>query len=307
MLRGVHGEKLVATLNSDKLPFTDKKRLETAINKYDIWVKRLSEVNEIELEKRIQKLVDLLNEYKFYLDVTLIFDSENDFLYRQKGQLKLDNTVLEEFLPIFVNKCFGSEIKNLNVEITSQTKAFSSLHFTASLEKPLIGGGMVIKSKDQDFSISRKLYVKSSYSKDFSDNETLTQETNLSYIAAELKTNLDKTMFQEACATARDIKLAVTGAKYYLICDYLDMTPISTETTDIDEIIILRKAKRINSNVRTKYSSYKGRMAGRKYYINYLQKNPYSVDMFKRFFKHIENMIKASIVSENSVLEKGYF
>lgn len=307
MLRGVHGEKLVATLNSDKLPFTDKKRLETAINKYDIWVKRLSEVNEIELEKRIQKLVDLLNEYKFYLDVTLIFDSENDFLYRQKGQLKLDNTVLEEFLPIFVNKCFGSEIKNLNVEITSQTEAFSSLHFTASLEKPLIGGGMVIKSKDQDFSISRKLYVKSSYSKDFSDNETLTQETNLSYIAAELKTNLDKTMFQEACATARDIKLAVTGAKYYLICDYLDMTPISTETTDIDEIIILRKAKRINSNVRTKYSSYKGRMAGRKYYINYLQKNPYSVDMFKRFFKHIENMIKASIVSENSVLEKGYF
>ena len=39
---------------------------------------------------------------KYYIDVDLIFDSPEDFLYRQKGQLKLDNTVIEEFLPIFV-------------------------------------------------------------------------------------------------------------------------------------------------------------------------------------------------------------
>ena len=41
----------------------------------------------------------------------------------------------------------------------------------------------------------------------------------LGYVMAELKTNLDKTMYQEASATAHDIKLAVTGAKYYLLCD----------------------------------------------------------------------------------------
>ena len=53
-------------------------------------------------------------------------------------------------------------------------------------------------------------------------------------------------MFQEACATAHDVKAAVSGASYYLLCEWLDMTPLSTAPTDIDEILLLRKAKRIN-------------------------------------------------------------
>ncbi|RIY25701.1 restriction endonuclease, partial [Bifidobacteriaceae bacterium WP021] len=104
------------------------------------------------------------------------------------------------------------------------------------------------KTKDQDFSMCRPLYIMSSYDPDFSELQTTRLTTYLGYILAELKTNLDKTMFQEASATAHDVKQAVTGAKYYLLCDYLDMTPISTTTTDIDEILITRKAKRISSN-----------------------------------------------------------
>ena len=307
MIRGVHGEKLVATLKSDKLPELDKERVEKAIKVYDKWVQDLREIDDLNVDMKIENLVKLLNEYKLYLDVDLIFDSPEDFLYRQKGQLKLDNTVIEEFLPIFIEKCFGEEIKKLNVEVTSQNKTFSSLHFTASLDNPLKGGGMVIKSKDQDFSISRKLFIKSSYSATFEDGDTLTQETNLGYVMAELKTNLDKTMFQEACATARDVKLAVTGSKYYLICDYLDMTPISTEITDIDEIIILRKTKRINSNIRSKFSSSNGRKSERDYYIKYLKDNPYSVDMFKRLAKHIQTIISDTTISEKTVLSNGFF
>src|SRR5258707_5790168 len=53
----------------------------------------------------------------------------------------------------------------------------------------------------------------------------------------------DKTMFQEACATAHDTKSAVAGAKYYLLCEWLDMTPVSTAPTDID-----RKSTRLNSS-----------------------------------------------------------
>lgn len=64
---------------------------------------------------------------------------------------------------------------------------------------------------------------------------------------AELKTNLDKTMFQEASATAHDVKQAVPDAKYYLLCDFFDMTPISTATTDIDDILITRKAKHLSA------------------------------------------------------------
>ncbi len=43
----------------------------------------------------INRLVSLLSEYKQFIDLETIFDSESDFLYRQKGQLKLDNTVTE--------------------------------------------------------------------------------------------------------------------------------------------------------------------------------------------------------------------
>jgi hypothetical protein len=42
----------------------------------------------------LHTLLKLLIDYKNYIDIKLIFDSPNDFLYRQKGQLKLDNTIL---------------------------------------------------------------------------------------------------------------------------------------------------------------------------------------------------------------------
>lgn len=47
--------------------------------------------------------LDRLNEYRLWVDVELIFDSEDNFLYRQKGQLKLDNSMLEEFLPRLIH------------------------------------------------------------------------------------------------------------------------------------------------------------------------------------------------------------
>ncbi len=86
----------------------------------------------------------------------------------------------------------------------------------------------------------------------------MTKETHIGFVVAECKTNLDKTMFQEACATAHDVKAAVSGARYYLLCEWLDMTPLSTAPTDINEILLLRKAKRINSNVRSKYAISRG-------------------------------------------------
>jgi len=155
--------------------------------------------------------------------------------------------------------------------------------------------------------MSRPLYLRSSYDPEFREDETITVETHLGYVLAELKTNLDKTMFQEASATAHDVKIAVTGAKYYLLCDYLDMTPISTTTTDIDEILILRKAKRINSNVRKIFSSYTGRLEKREWYKAYLEEHPYSADMFKRFVTHLFSQMNNEELIEDSVIELGYF
>lgn len=307
MSRGTHGEKIVAALESIKLPNSDKPRLEAALQKYDEWVRALNDADALTVDELIKKMVNLLNLYKFYIDVDLIFDSSEDFLYRQKGQLKLDNTVIEEFLPIFVRKCIIKEFGDCNVDIDSQTATFSSAFFASSLSSLTVGGGLSIKTKNQDFSMSRKLYLRSSYTPTFDVEKTVTVTTHLGYVMAELKTNLDKTMYQEASATAHDIKLAVTGAKYYLLCDFLDMTPISTATTDIDEILIVRKAKRISSNVRKEFSTFAGRQANRARYIEYLTNNPYSVDIFSRFIDHIFSQMKNEDLIEESVLDLGYF
>lgn len=307
MSRGTHGEKIVAALESAKVPNSDISRLETAVQEYDKWISLLEATDAPTVDELIEKLVGLLNEYKLYIDINLIFDSPEDFLYRQKGQLKLDNTVIEEFLPIFVRKCILKEFGKCDVEVGSQIATFSSAYFASSLSSPGIGGGLSIKSKDQDFSMSRTLYLRSSYTPTFEAEKTVTIATHLGYVMAELKTNLDKTMYQEASATAHDIKLAVTGAKYYLLCDFLDMTPISTATTDIDEILIVRKAKRISSNVRKAFSTFAGRQSNRDWYISYLKANPYSVDIFKRFIDHIFSQMKNEDLIEERVLDLGYF
>ena len=114
-------------------------------------------------------------------------------------------------------------------------------------------------------------------------------------------------MFQEACATAHDTKSAVVGAKYFLLCEWLDMTPVSTAPTDIEEIILLRKAKRLNSNVRTHYSTAAKRRQRRPEYMAYLTANPFRVDMFRRFLDHIVVLIRNEQPQEQSVLAQGYF
>lgn len=307
MPRGVHGEKIVAAISSEKMPVQDIPRLNNALVKYDEWIKDLTDYSADTMEELIAGLVGLLNNYKYFIDVELIYDSPEDFLYRQKGQLKLDNTVIEEFLPIFVKKCLEKKFGICELTISSQIPIFSSVYFQSSLSSPGIGGGIQVKTKDQDFSMSRTLYIKSSYSPDFREAETAKVITHLGYVLSELKTNLDKTMFQEASATAHDVKLAVTGAKYYLLCEFLDMTPISTSTTDIDEILVLRKAKRLSSNIRKNFATYEGRQKNREYYSNYLKKNPYAIDVFTRFINHIISQMQNEDLIEDSVLDLGYF
>jgi len=148
-------------------------------------------------------------------------------------------------------------VSNLSGDVSvGPNRCFSAIYFVSGITRPERGGGLKIREKDQDFTVSRRLYVRTSHSAEFTSFAE--DNTYLAHIAAEIKTNLDKTMFQEACATAHDVKSAVAGSKYYLICEWLDMIPLSTAPTDIDEALILRKAKRLNSNVRKHFSTSGG-------------------------------------------------
>lgn len=301
-----HLEKLETTLANSKLPKGDKPHIEEAIRHYKQWVADIDAVMKSAEppEVLLKDCVFLLNQYRIRMDIDLIFNSQGDWLYRQKGQLKLDNSIIEEFLPRLINPLIIPEIAQMNVNI-GPIGAFAATWFDTSLMRSEAGGGFKIRSKDQDFAISRPLYLKASHFPDFRDS--VEQATNLAYIAAECKTNLDKTMFQEACATARDLKTAIPTAKYFLLCEWLDMKPISSATTPIDETLILRKAKRINSNIRNSFSTFEGRQIAMSSYIEYLDQHPYRVEVFERLIDSIRRLLKIETLNEDTVLERGYF
>jgi len=157
IIPNTHGDKLQALMQNNKLPDSDKPRVKEAVDKYNIWRNSLLELSGNKDQIMI-KSVELLNNYKNFIDIDLIFSSHNDFLYRQKGQLKLDNTVLEEFLPLLVSKVFQNKINDKAISL-GPTSCISGIRFDSSLALEIPGGGIVLKQKDQDFAISRRLYL----------------------------------------------------------------------------------------------------------------------------------------------------
>ena len=296
-----HGDKLKALLENKRLPESDQPNILEALTRYKEWLEKLKSVTGGH-RKIATDMVEMLNAYKQHIELNVIFDSKNNFLYRQKGQLKLDNTIIEEFLPILLTSALSDILQDYDLGFGPMT-CFSGIRFESSIMTDRIGGGMRVRTKDHDFAISRRLFIQSSHHKNF--QSSITKETNIAYIAAECKTNLDKTMFQEAAATALDVKLVVPGAKYYLLCEWLDMSPISTHTTAIDEILVLRKAKRISSDVRREFSTVAGRKKNRERFAQHLETNPFSAEMFLRFLDHVRRVINENL--ENDVITRGYF
>ncbi|MEM7532612.1 MAG: Bpu10I family restriction endonuclease [Chloroflexota bacterium] len=303
-----HLKKLNAALNNNKLPHIEKPFLENALIAYENWIEGMrgvpavDETSEMTVEYVANQLVQLLNTYKLYIDLNIICDSPGDFLYRQKGQLKLDNTIIEEFLPYLIFKTIPFIKDDYEV---GPKPCYAAMYFDSSLGRLQSGGGPQLRRKEQDFVISRQLFIKASHHPDFTDS--VERSTYLDYIVAECKTNLDKTMFQEATATAHDTKSAVPGANYYLLCEWLDMTPVSTASTDIDEVLILRKAKRIPSNIRRHFSTVQGRADARNEFERFLTENPFEPDVFLRFVNHILSVLENEDPIEEDVLNTGYF
>ena len=297
-----HGDKLQALLGNDKLPEDDRPEVRDAIKRYKAWIKELRKTKG-DGKNLVEPMVEALNRYKLSIDLDLIFDSKNDFLYRQKGQLKLDNTVLEEFMPRLVRRVLTGRLPERELTI-GPANAFAQLRFDSNLRSETRGGGMSVKSKDHDFVLARPLYLKASHRRDF--EEYREAGTHLAYVAAEIKTNLDKTMFQEASATAHDLKIALPGSRCFLLCEWLDMTPISSATTAIEEVIVLRRAKRLGADVRNQFATRAGRTANRAAFERHLTEHPFAPDAFRRFLSHIERLLGHD-EDDRRILARGWF
>jgi len=256
-------------------------------------------------DDKVRDLVCLLNNYKRKIELDLIWDSESDFLFRQRGQLKIDNSIIEEFLPWLVDPDIIQGLCTVDI-FAGPAGAFAATYFSTTLRGATANIGLRVRTKDQDFTLSRQAFLKASFDRRFTAGQVDETDVWLAYVAAECKTNLDKTMFQEASATSHDLKIAMPGARYYVICEYLDMTPISTAGTDIDEVLILR-GKRLAANIRSAYSVASNRQKSREEYLAFLENNPIREHIVIRFINHLQVLFTCEDPDIKDTVKKGYF
>jgi len=218
-----HGKKIEALLGHRKLPATDKPRVKAAKERYLAWVKEMDELT-LKGDALLEKLVELLNAYKRFIEVDLIYDSPGEHLYRQSGQIKVASSILEEFLPRLADTRLVPGLALLPSYAVGSQKAFAAFTIIGNVHTPL-ESSIFIKEKNQDYAIAKRLYLKASLTPTFEEGTTYERSMNVAYFAAECKTNLDKTMFNEGTEASRALKQAVASARYLLICEWLDMTP----------------------------------------------------------------------------------
>lgn len=299
-----HKSKLEELLDNRKRPAEDVEAVLKALFQYKSWIGAMKSVTATGNEK-VSQLVQLLNAYKRNIELDLIWESRQDFLFRQRGQLKIDNSIIEEFLPWLVDVEIIPQLRTLDV-FAGPAAAFAAAYFSTTLTGSVADIGLRVRRKDQDFTLSRQAFLRASFDPTFPSSSISDTSIWLAYVATECKTNLDKTMFQEASATSHDLKIAIPGSRYYLLCEYLDMTPISTAGTDIDEVLILR-GKRLGSNKRSAYSAASNRQKLRSEYIDYIEQNPIRESVVLRFVDHLRSLFTHADPDENDVVVKGYF
>lgn len=295
MITCAHKEKLLAALQNRKVQ-EDWPLLHEAFEAYQQWIIDMNSLTSIGSQKIID-MTRLLNQYKDFVEVELISARGSSALKRQKGQLKLDNSILEEFLPYLVDTQI---LNNLPTEFELETgshTSFMSLAFRPSNIRTLNKPEIVIKSKDQDFAIGKSVYYKFSSDEHFSDPVTIDGKFFLAVLAAECKVNYDKTMFQECAGTAARLKQGCPVSKYYTLVEYLDMQPEDTRLTQIDNVFLLRKAKRLPFEKRNVYEEVRDQH----------QAYPISADVILHFVNEIQNFVDATWYNPDEALARGSF
>ncbi|MBI4566924.1 MAG: Bpu10I family restriction endonuclease [Planctomycetes bacterium] len=239
-----HLDKLEAAIRNPKCEREDVLLLEAAKERYQTWKSAITAAAGTG-KPRVIEMTRLLNEYKDFLEVELIAARGSAFVKRQKGQLKLDNSVLEEFLIDLTQPTILTGLPDFPLTVGPNT-AFMSLSFAPPALRALNEAPVVaLKVKDQDFIIGKEIHYRFSPDPAFAADKTTTGSLSLAVLAAETKVNLDKTMFQEAAGTASRLKQGCPYSQYYILNEYLDMEAEDCRLTAIDNVFLLRHAKRL--------------------------------------------------------------
>jgi hypothetical protein len=292
-----HGSKLEAAARNPKASDEDRSLLAEIRERYGQWITDLDVVRDGESPRqRVERQARLLNGYKYFVEVECVAERGSAWLKRQKGQLKLDNSIIEEFLIQLVHPATLPGFDRLEELVVGPRQAFMSMSFRPdSLAGLLDDPEVVIKAKDQDFVVGAEIHYRVSTRPDFS--QAREGSFLLAVLAAECKVNLDKTMFQEAAGTAARLKLGCPVGRYFLIAEFLDMTPEDPRLTEIDNVFLLRGVRRLSPNERGS-----ARAVARCH-----QEHPIRADVIWRFVQEMQQFVDAVWFDSTQVLKRGSF
>ncbi|MBI3940217.1 MAG: Bpu10I family restriction endonuclease [Acidobacteria bacterium] len=95
--------------------------------------------------------------------------------------------------------------------------------------------------------------------------------------------------------------------RYHEWIKFLDMTPVSIISTQIDDALIVSKAKRMSSNIRQEYRSAEERRRHRDEYVKFLNSSRYYADVFQRMIDKIQRVVDDTDPDVDKVLKQGHF
>nr|WP_299071483.1 Bpu10I family restriction endonuclease [uncultured Allomuricauda sp.] len=197
-------------------------------------LKKVDEFETEEIPKWIDFVVDQFEDYYSFLraDENKKFSHQSDFL----------SSLIPEFLYKLYNRFVG--VKYPDLELTTQKDIVIDLSFL-----PYSDNHLTFKPKRVDVAIIKKLDLEIGGKKlDF----------NITMVAIEVKTNLDKNMIGGVEYSVERLKKTFPLSKFFLISEFADFAykKQNYASTPIDEIIILRKQKR--SEVRRDKTKIRG-------------------------------------------------
>jgi len=235
----IHGDNIEHKIGGERQS-ENKELLKEIKKKYIEWKNENLEITGT-TQNDIAKKVQFLNEYKKFIDQPK-FKKEAGNRYGFTSQSQLHSSVVEEFMYYLLKDL--DKLRNKHIS-WGRTKAYTNLYFAPpSIDEFEESSNIVINVKNQDFSISKEVVLKSRVS----NNENW-QESKICVpvVSIECKTYLDKTMYEGSVSTAEKLKKGNPYCIFLIVTETYEVSlDVEPRLSSIDQIYVLRKDRRTN-------------------------------------------------------------
>lgn len=289
-----HQKMLKRALQNEKMGEEDIEVLNDLFESYRDMKETIGELDS-EGRDKVDEKVDLYNEYKNEVALKVLEDA-GTHLRRSKGQLKIESSITEEFLVDLMDEDIIPALEEADNYVTGPQNSLLSIDFIPE-DISNIGdtSSINIETKDQDFVFGANVNYRLSTDDNFRNPET--GDFTFSVLATECKRHIDKTMYREQIGTAGQLKQLVPFSRYYVVSDFLDMTPQNVKRTELDNVFVFRKAKRLPSGKRNDPDILR----------EHLQNNPMDKNIVWKYVSEVKEFLGEQWYNPDRALDRGSF